>query len=87
MQQVDWNWQIQNRPAFLTSWGGINPSAGPWGPAELLFDQSQGFDASSSSDVGLRLASLSQQGVIGTAGGQSLAGPFYMYNGSSGGLR
>lgn len=76
--QVDWNWQIANLPDYFDSWAGVNPDAGPYIDQLMVYDQSQGYDVSSGSVIGLQLASLTQQGVIGTLGGQQLRGPFFL---------
>jgi hypothetical protein len=77
-QEVDWNWQIQNRPAL----GGVvvdnSPSTGPYSVAELTFLNADGIGTDSIGNISLFLASLSQQGTIGTAGNQQLQGALWI---------
>lgn len=74
--QVDW-WQIKNiPPGGGATYEGVNPDVGPFDTWPLAFDQETGFDITSGL-AQLRLASLLQQGVIGTAGGQQLQGPLF----------
>lgn len=73
--QVDWNYQIKNRPALGGfSYKGINPNAGPFSTSPLLIDQSTGFIVTDG-NLALALVSLIRAGVIGIAGYQQVVGP------------
>ena len=118
--QVDWNFQISNRPTIpgvfslaginpaagpfagvpllvdqstgllvaagptltidsaLGSVEGINPAAGPFAGYPLLVDQSTGLRVVSGPELEMALASLTDWGVIGTAGSQQLQGPLFL---------
>lgn len=75
---VDWNYQIRNRPSGP---GGTilvdnYPPTGPYPVTEIVFLNPDGVYVDSDGNVYTSLASLSQQGVIGIAGGQTIQGPF-----------
>ena len=78
--QVDASFQLKNLPPFG---GGLFDNTiipgGPYSGSPLLFGDPTGISVSSGPVVELLLASLTQQGVIGTAGGQELQGPFFLF--------
>lgn len=76
--QVDARYQLQfGGGGGGMSYSGINPAAGPFTTAPLEFDQATGF-LIGDGYAGLRLASLTQWGVVGTLGSQQLQGPLFM---------
>ena len=82
--QVDAAYQIQNLPpGGGFSYSGSNPAVGPFTTQPLVFNQAGGFLVGDGT-VDLQLASLTQQGVIGTTGGQQLQGPETWFGGPLG---
>lgn len=72
--QVDW-WQIKNAPSGLAmSLDDYPVSLGPFTGPTILLNTLTGVATDGGMLVNLLLASLTQQGVIGTAGGQQIAG-------------
>lgn len=75
--QIDWNYQIKNKPNFFGSVEQINPLVGPLTGPILIVDGSTGLLLAAGPTLSLALASLTQQGGIGTSGYQQLQGPLF----------
>lgn len=77
--QVDALFQIQNLPSGSGIEADTYPvSTGPFSGPALLVDTTTGLTVISGPILSALLASLTQWGVIGTAGGQQLQGPFFL---------
>ena len=76
--QVDWNWQISNRPNLGNVLLANSSSTVTYGANTVTFDNSAGIGTDSTGFVTLNLASVTQTGNIGTSGGQQMAGPFIL---------
>src|SRR6185437_267132 len=77
--QVDAAFQIQNLPSGGSMQIDEYPiSIGPIPVPAVLVNTDGGLVIDNDLAFDTLLASLTQQGVIGTLGGQSLAGPFYL---------
>jgi len=81
--QVNAAFQLRNLPPWSGGEFDNYPSTGPYSPPVLYFDNNTGLFLTSSGHASALLASLTQTGAIGHAGGQQLQGTLF-FNSNSG---